>query len=181
MDTEASILLFPDAKSWLIGKDPDPGKDWGQEQKGATEDKMVGWHHQLNGYGLSNPKGERRMGKTGVLQFMGSQRIRHDWSTKQQHIFLIKCLLMPITNFYSIAFLVLWNIVEYSRTRTYPSETSRKYTLLMPSKHNVSCEFLYHHEILWLVLQFMGWLFLLTPFYFTQAQSCSHHFVSGDL
>ena len=95
--------------------------------------------------------------------------------------FLIKCLLMPITNFYYIAFLVLWNIVEYSRTRTYPSERSRKYTLLMPSKHNVSCEFSYHHEILWLVLQSMGWLFLLTPFYFTQAQSCSHRFVSGDL
>ena len=38
-----------DAKSWLIGKDPDAGKDWGQEEKGTTEDKMVGWHHWLNG------------------------------------------------------------------------------------------------------------------------------------
>ena len=40
----------PDAKSWLIGKDPDAGKDWGQEEKGTTEDEMVGWHHQLNGH-----------------------------------------------------------------------------------------------------------------------------------
>ena len=37
-------------KNWLIGKDPDAGKDWGQEEKGTTEDEMVGWHHQLNGH-----------------------------------------------------------------------------------------------------------------------------------
>ena len=40
----------PDAKSWLIGKDSDAGRDWGQEEKGTTEDEMVGWHHQLNGH-----------------------------------------------------------------------------------------------------------------------------------
>ena len=40
----------PDAKSWFIGKDPDAGKDWGQEEKGMTEDEMVGWHHPLNGH-----------------------------------------------------------------------------------------------------------------------------------
>ena len=42
------ILWPPDAKSWLIWKDPDAGKDWGQEEKGTTEDEMVGWHHWLN-------------------------------------------------------------------------------------------------------------------------------------
>ena len=42
----------PDAKSWLIGKDPDAGKDWGQEDKGMTEDEMVGWHNRLNGHGF---------------------------------------------------------------------------------------------------------------------------------
>ena len=42
----------PDAKSWLIGKDPDAGKDWGQEEMGMTKDEMVGWHHQLNGHGF---------------------------------------------------------------------------------------------------------------------------------
>ena len=40
----------PDAKTWLIWKDPDAGKDWGQKEKGMTEDEMVGWHHQLNGH-----------------------------------------------------------------------------------------------------------------------------------
>ena len=46
-DAESPILWPPDAKNWLIGKDPDTGKDWRQE-KGMTEDKMVGWHHRLN-------------------------------------------------------------------------------------------------------------------------------------
>ena len=50
-DAEAEAPLWPpDAKSQLIGKDPDAGKDWGQEEKGMTEDEMVGWHHQLNGH-----------------------------------------------------------------------------------------------------------------------------------
>ena len=43
-ETEAPILWLPDAKRWLIGKDPDAGKDWGQEKKGVTEDEMAGWH-----------------------------------------------------------------------------------------------------------------------------------------
>ena len=47
---ETPILWPPDAKNWLIGKDPDAGKDWGQEEKGMTEDEMVGWHHQLYGH-----------------------------------------------------------------------------------------------------------------------------------
>ena len=51
-DTEAetSILWPPDVKNWLIWKGPDAGKDWGWEEKGTTEDKMVGWHHRLNGH-----------------------------------------------------------------------------------------------------------------------------------
>ena len=50
-DTEAEtpILWPPDAKSWLIGKDSDAGRDWGREEKGTTEDEMAGWHHQLDG------------------------------------------------------------------------------------------------------------------------------------
>ena len=49
-EAEAPILWSPDAKNWLIGKDPDAGKDWRQEEKGTTEDEMVGWHHRLNGH-----------------------------------------------------------------------------------------------------------------------------------
>ena len=51
-ETEAPILWPPDAKSWLIGKDPDAEKDWGQEERRVTEDEMVGWHHRLNGHGF---------------------------------------------------------------------------------------------------------------------------------
>ena len=49
-EAETPILWPPDAKSWLIGKDPDAGRDWGQEEKGTTEDEMAGWHHRLNGH-----------------------------------------------------------------------------------------------------------------------------------
>ena len=49
-EAEAPILWPPDAKSWLIGKEPDAGKDWGKEEKGQTEDEMVEWHHWLNGH-----------------------------------------------------------------------------------------------------------------------------------
>ena len=49
-EAAAAILWPTDAKSWLIGKDPDAGKDWGQEEKGMTEDEMVGWHHRLDGH-----------------------------------------------------------------------------------------------------------------------------------
>ena len=61
-DAEAPILWPPDAKSWLIGKDPDAGKDWRQEEKGTTEDEMVGRHHQHNGHAfepnLGNSEGQ---------------------------------------------------------------------------------------------------------------------------
>ena len=49
-ETEVPILWPPDVKSWLTGKDHDAGKAWGQEEKGMTDDKMVGWHYWLNGH-----------------------------------------------------------------------------------------------------------------------------------
>ena len=49
LEAKAPILWPPDAKSWLIWKDPDAGKDWGREEKGTTEDEMVGWYHRLDG------------------------------------------------------------------------------------------------------------------------------------
>ena len=53
-DVEAAtpVVWPPDMKSWLIWKDPDGGKDWGQEEKRTTEDGMVGWHHRVNGHGF---------------------------------------------------------------------------------------------------------------------------------
>ena len=56
-ETEAPILWPPDVKNWLIEKDPDAGKDWRQEEKGTTEDEMVGWHHQLDGHEFEQAPG----------------------------------------------------------------------------------------------------------------------------
>ena len=52
VEAETPILWPPEAKSCLIGKDPDAGRDWGPEEKGKTEDEIVGWYHRLNGHGF---------------------------------------------------------------------------------------------------------------------------------
>ena len=56
-EAQTPILWPPDVKNWLIWNDPDAGKDWGQEEKGTTEDEMVGWHHRLNGHGFEQSLG----------------------------------------------------------------------------------------------------------------------------
>ena len=82
-DAEALISWPPDAKNRLTGKDPDAGQDWRQEKKETTEDEMAGWHD-----GLDGPESEWTpgnwwwTGRPGVLQFMGSQTVRHDWATE---------------------------------------------------------------------------------------------------
>ena len=50
VEAETPIICPPDAKSWLAEKDPDAGRDWGQEEKGTTEDEMAGWDHRLHGH-----------------------------------------------------------------------------------------------------------------------------------
>ena len=64
-EAETPILWPPDAKSRLTGKDPDPGKHWGQEEKSVTEDEMIGWHHRFNGHEFEqtqgDSKGQRRL------------------------------------------------------------------------------------------------------------------------
>ena len=96
-DVEAETAVFwpPDAKSWLIWKDPDVGKDWRQEEKGTTEDEMVRWHHRLNGVWV-NSRSWRWTGRPGVLWLMGSQRVGHDWVTELTD-WLIKALKMKFT------------------------------------------------------------------------------------
>ena len=71
-EAEAPILWILDVKSQLIEKDPDAGEDWRQEDKGVTEDKMVGWHYWLNGHEFEQTPGDRRTGKTGMLQSVKS-------------------------------------------------------------------------------------------------------------
>ena len=75
----SSNTLATDAKSQLIGKDPDAGKDWRQKEKGTTEDEMVGWHHWLNARVWANSGRQWRTGKPGVLQSKGSQSDTTEW------------------------------------------------------------------------------------------------------
>ena len=79
-EIETPILWPPDAKSWCIGKDHDAGKDWRQEEKGMTEVEMFGWHRLIDGDELS--MSWWWTGKPGMLQSLGSQRIKHDWVTE---------------------------------------------------------------------------------------------------
>ena len=83
-DVKAETPIFwpPDAKNWLIGKDPDAGRDWGQEEKGTTQDEMVGWHHWLTGHVRTSSRSWWWPGKSGVLQSMESQRVWHNWVTE---------------------------------------------------------------------------------------------------
>ena len=74
-EAEAPTRWPPDAKSQLIGKDPDAGKDWGQEEKGLTEDEMVGWHHRLNGH-----ESEQTLGES---QGQGSLACCSPWDLKE--------------------------------------------------------------------------------------------------
>ena len=81
-EAETPILWPPDAKNWLIWKDPDAGKDWRWEEKGTTQDEMVGWHHWQCTWVLVNSGSWWWTGRHGLLQSMGSQRVGHDWETE---------------------------------------------------------------------------------------------------
>ena len=77
IEAETPILWSPDVKSWLIKQEPDAGKDWGQE-KGATEDEMVGWHHQLNGHEFEQIP--------GVGDGLGSLVCCSPWDHKESNV-----------------------------------------------------------------------------------------------
>ena len=82
VEAKTSILWPPDEKSWLIGKDPDAGKDWGQEEKGTAEDEMIGWHHQLSGHGFGWTLGVGD-GQGGLACCSSwDRRVGHDWATE---------------------------------------------------------------------------------------------------
>ena len=92
------VLLWPlDAKSLLLGKDPDAEKDWGQEEKEVTEDVMVGWHHQLNGHVFEQAPGDAEgQGSLAWCNSWGSKIGGHDLAAEQQQqtqgvIFKLKC------------------------------------------------------------------------------------------
>ena len=90
VEAETSILWPPDAKSWLIWKDPDAGKDWGQEEKGTTDDEMIGWYHWLNGHGFGWTPGVSD-GQGGLACCGSWGPKKSDWT--ESHILVV--LLLP--------------------------------------------------------------------------------------
>ena len=76
---EAPIIWPPDVKNWLIGKDPNVGKDWRQEENGKPKDKMIGWHHWLSGHELEQaPRVSEGEGSLGAIV----HGVGHDWVTE---------------------------------------------------------------------------------------------------
>ena len=106
---EIPVLWPPHAKSWLIGKDCDARRDCGQEEQGTTGDEMAGWHHQLDAceFEWTWRVGDGQ-GSLGMLQFMGSQRVGHNWVTELNWIEITTCDFCVLmgeddhTSFYSL-------------------------------------------------------------------------------
>ena len=89
-DAEAGIpiLWLPDVKNWLIGKDPDAGKDWRQEEKGMTEDEMAGWHHWLDGHEFEQA--------LGVCDRQGSLECYSPWGGKEPDVTELNWLIVNL-------------------------------------------------------------------------------------
>ena len=87
-ESEVPILWPPDAKNWLLRKDPDAGKDWRQEDKGMTEDEMVGWHHWLDGNEFEQALGFGDGQGSLVCCSLWGCRVGHNWATRLKHIFI---------------------------------------------------------------------------------------------
>ena len=81
-DAESPILWPADVKNWLIGKDPDAGKDWRKEENGVTEDEMVAWHQQLNGHEFEQAPGDGEVQRSLVCCSPCSHRVGHNLVTK---------------------------------------------------------------------------------------------------
>ena len=104
-EAETPILWSPDVKNWLLGKDPDPGKDWRQEEKGETEDEMVGWRHWIYGHefeqapgigdgqgGLAccSPWGHKELDMSEQLNCTEIYCIGPFWSAKTEPIYFLE-------------------------------------------------------------------------------------------
>jgi len=87
-EAETPILWPFDVKSRFTEKDPDAVKNWGQEEKGETEDEMSGWHHWLNGYNFEQAKQDCEGQGSLVCCSLWGRRVGLDWATEQQPIFL---------------------------------------------------------------------------------------------
>ena len=112
-EAEAAILGPPDAKSWLTGKDPDAGKDWRQEEKGATDDVMVRWHHQLDGHEseqtAGNGEGQGTLACWGCMSLWGHKESDNMTLAIEQQQDEQKKRKLKITSFPEITVSMIWH------------------------------------------------------------------------
>ena len=98
---ETPIGCPPNAKHWLIWKDPDAGKDWGREEKGMTEDEMVGWHHRLDGHGFG--------WTPGVGDWQGGLACCSSWGHKESDMTKqMNWLLVTSVSFLPLLYVTMW-------------------------------------------------------------------------
>ena len=115
---ETPILWPPHEKSWLIGKDSDAGRDWGQEEKERTEDEMAGRHHRLDGHEVEWTP-EVWTGRPGMLWFMGSQRVGHNWVNELNWTELMTKSIRLVKTF---IFVFPYNLREKSKQTFWPTQ-----------------------------------------------------------
>ena len=97
VEAETPILWPPDVKNWLIWKDPYVGKDWRQEEKGMTEDEIVGWHHWLDGHDFEQAPAVDDEQETWPAVIHGVTKVRHNWATEMNWnimTYFFVCLLL---------------------------------------------------------------------------------------
>ena len=104
VEAETPILWPPHVKNWLIGKDPNAGKDWGQEEEGTTENEMVGWHHRLNGHefgwtlGVGDGQGGLACcGSWGRKELDTTERLNWNWKCGTLFWVLYLCVLQDFS------------------------------------------------------------------------------------
>ena len=111
VEVETPVLWPPDAKSWLIGKDPDARKDSGQEEKGMTEDEMVGWHHRLSGHGFGWTPGVGG-GQGGLVCCSSWGRKKSDMTERLNWTVNLQCSVSFCSSQNIMTFLNFWRIIS---------------------------------------------------------------------
>ena len=122
---EAPILWPPDAKSWLTGKDPDAGKDWGQEETAVTEDEMVGWYHWLSGREFEQTLGDS--------EGQGSLVCYSSWGRKESNTTEQKCTIRSCHKFVFVNMIFL--ITLYPKHCAVSLNNYLQYNFVMTALH----------------------------------------------
>ena len=133
-EAEAPRLWSPDEKNWFIGKDPDSGKDWGQEEKGMTEDEMVRWHHQFNGHELGQAPGDSEGQESLACCSPWDYIVGQDWVTKLTEYIVVVVQLQCCVQFFATPWAVAHQAsLSLTISRSLPKFMSIE--LLMLSNH----------------------------------------------